>query len=44
MNNSIVRVHRPELTQEERARRMKQIALAAEAVLKEREKKRETHK
>jgi ribosome recycling factor len=44
MNNGIVRVQRPELTQEERDRRMKQIYKAAEAVLKEREKKRETHK
>lgn len=31
----IVRVHRPELTEEERARRMKRIYNAAEKVMKE---------
>ena len=33
MANAIVRVHRPELTAEERARRMEQIKKAAERVL-----------
>ncbi len=32
---AIVRVYRPELTDEERARRMKQLYKAAEALLKE---------
>ena len=35
----IVRVHRPELTEEERARRMKRVYNAAASVLKEKEKK-----
>ena len=34
----IVRVHRPDITQEERERRMKQITKAAEDVLKAKEK------
>ena len=34
--NAIVRVHIPELTEGERARRMKQLYKAAEALLKER--------
>ena len=34
-SNMIVRVHIPELTEEERARRMKQLYKAAEALLKE---------
>lgn len=33
--NCIVRVHIPDLTEEERARRMKQIHKSAEALLKE---------
>lgn len=33
MTNIIVRVHRPELTEEERARRMKQIKQAAEQLI-----------
>lgn len=33
MSNAIVRVHRPELTDEERARRMQEIRLAAERLL-----------
>ena len=33
MSNAIIRVHRPELTDEERARRMKEIRLAAERLL-----------
>lgn len=33
MSNAIVRVHRPELTDEERARRMKLIKEAAERLL-----------
>lgn len=33
MSNAIVRVHRPELTDEERARRMKLIKAAAERLL-----------
>ena len=33
MSNAIVRIHRPELTDEERARRMKQIKQAAEQLL-----------
>lgn len=33
MSNAIIRVHRPELTDEERARRMKQIKVAAERLL-----------
>lgn len=33
--NCIVRVHIPDLTEEERARRMKRIQKAAEALLKE---------
>lgn len=32
--NAIVRVYRPELTEEERARRMKELRKAAEALLK----------
>ena len=32
--NMVVRVHRPDITQEERNRRMKQIHKAAENVLK----------
>ena len=35
----IVRVHRPDITQEERNRRMKQVHKAAENVLKAKEKK-----
>jgi hypothetical protein len=38
MTKIIVRVHRPDITQEERERRMKRIAKAAEGVLKEKEK------
>lgn len=34
--NATVRVHIPELSEEERARRMKQLYKAAEALLKER--------
>ena len=34
----IVRVHRPDITQEEHDRRMRQIHKAAENVLKEKEK------
>ncbi len=34
----IVRVHHPDITEEERQRRMKQIRKAAEGVLKEKEK------
>lgn len=34
-SGAIVRVHIPELTKEERARRMKQLYKAAEALLKE---------
>lgn len=45
MNNNIIRVHRPELTDEERARRMKQIKEAATRLLVateiERRKKRD---
>lgn len=33
MSSAIIRVHRPELTDEERARRMKQIKEAAERLL-----------
>lgn len=33
MNNYIITVHRPELTTEERAKRMKQIKEAAERLL-----------
>ena len=33
MTNAIIRVHRPELTEEERARRMKQIKKAAEQLI-----------
>ena len=33
MSNAIIRVHRPELTDEERARRMAQIKEAAERLL-----------
>jgi hypothetical protein len=36
----IVRVHRPDITKEERDRRMKQVYKAAENVLKEKEKAR----
>ena len=41
----IVRVHRPDITKEERDRRMKQIYMAAENVLKAKQKgeKRETN-
>ena len=35
----IVRVHRPDITQEEHERRLKQIYKAAEEVLKAKEKK-----
>lgn len=37
--NAIVRVHRPDITQEEHDRRMKQVRKAAENVLKAKEKK-----
>lgn len=37
--NVIVRVHRPDITDEERNRRMKQIYIAAENVLKAKEKR-----
>lgn len=37
--NAVVRVHHPDITKEERDRRMKQIYKAAEDVLKEKEKK-----
>lgn len=40
----IVRVHHPDITEEEHARRMKQVYRAAENVLKEKEKNRETNK
>lgn len=43
MTEIIVRVHRPDITQEEHERRMKQIYKAAESVLKAKEKKNETH-
>lgn len=33
MSNAIVRVHRPELTDEERARRMQEVRAAAEQLL-----------
>lgn len=33
MTNAIIRVHRPELTEEERARRMRQIKQAAEQLI-----------
>lgn len=33
MTNTIIRVHRPELTAEERARRMEQIKQAAERLM-----------
>ena len=33
MSNNIIRVHRPELTEEERARRMARIQRAAEELL-----------
>lgn len=41
MSDFIVRVHRPELTPEERARRMKQIKAAAEKLLIAAYKKKE---
>lgn len=33
MSNAIVRVHRPELTDEERARRMQEVRAAAQQLL-----------
>jgi hypothetical protein len=38
--NMVVRVHRPEITEEEHERRMKLIHKAAENVLKSKQKKR----
>lgn len=43
MANAIVRVHRPVLTEEERARRMKAIEEAAVALLRATEKNRRKH-
>lgn len=40
----IVRVHHPDITQEEHNRRMKQVYRAAESVLKAKEKNREANK
>lgn len=42
--NAIVRVHRPELTPEERTRRMKAIYDASAALLKEIERKKTNEK
>lgn len=40
----IVRVHHPDITEEERSRRMKQIQRAAESVLKAKERINATNK
>ena len=40
----IVRVHHPDITEEERTRRMRQVYRAAENVLKDKEKNREANK